>query len=463
MTIDTQSASVSYQGNGSTRSFAVPFRIDDTAHFRVYITDRTKPTDKPRLVASSDYIIEGDFTIADATVTYPRSTTLTALSSQFVITIERVVPLVQDISFLENSAYYLEDMQTVADRITQISQQLNEQLARAVKAPIGSGINPDDLLASVQASVTQAQTYSQIAQSATMPSEIMFPFKNVTVVGSGTTVYNPAQAQNGNVALVTVNATATTINLPKMNTLTTLPYVLIVKRNSGAGTLTVAPASGDTIQGTSSLSIPTNGQTVFFISDSDSLLGNWTYIFAGDVALADGSIATAKIADNAITNAKMADASVGTTELIDSGVTNAKLNNNSVTTAKVADGNITKAKCDTVLAEAINAIPFSGGLVSVSASTTLGVEHKASIISVTTGGASKTITLPVITSVTAPYWVVVRRTSGTDQIKLVAGGSDTINATDVTEFIMSAVVGNSVLVVPDYNSPYRWYTMLWYA
>ena len=57
-----------------------------------------------------------------------------------------------------------------------------------------------------------------------------------------------------------------------------------------------------------------------------------------------GTIATAQIADDAVTNAKLADNSVGTFQLGDLTVTTAKIVGSNVTTAKIADDAVTSAK-----------------------------------------------------------------------------------------------------------------------
>lgn len=56
--------------------------------------------------------------------------------------------------------------------------------------------------------------------------------------------------------------------------------------------------------------------------------------------LADDSVTTAKIADSNITTAKINDAAVTTAKVADSNITTAKLANDSVTSAKIADGTI---------------------------------------------------------------------------------------------------------------------------
>jgi hypothetical protein len=59
---------------------------------------------------------------------------------------------------------------------------------------------------------------------------------------------------------------------------------------------------------------------------------------------ADGSITAAKLANNAVTTDKLANNAVTTAKLADANVTTAKLANNAVTTAKLADANVTTAK-----------------------------------------------------------------------------------------------------------------------
>ena len=73
---------------------------------------------------------------------------------------------------------------------------------------------------------------------------------------------------------------------------------------------------------------------------------------------ADGSITAAKLANNAVTTAKLANNAVTTAKLADANVTTAKLANNAVTTAKVANGSITPAKLDT------SYLPLAGGTMS---------------------------------------------------------------------------------------------------
>tara|TARA_R100000951_G_scaffold69571_2_gene58550 strand:- start:1677 stop:3005 length:1329 start_codon:yes stop_codon:yes gene_type:complete len=74
--------------------------------------------------------------------------------------------------------------------------------------------------------------------------------------------------------------------------------------------------------------------------------------------LANNAVTTAKLADANVTTAKLANNAVTTAKLADANVTTAKLANNAVTTAKVANGSITPAKLDT------SYLPLAGGTMS---------------------------------------------------------------------------------------------------
>lgn len=61
-------------------------------------------------------------------------------------------------------------------------------------------------------------------------------------------------------------------------------------------------------------------------------------------ALADGAVATSKLADSAVTANKIASGAVTTAKIADSQVTEGKIASNAVTTAKIKDANVTTAK-----------------------------------------------------------------------------------------------------------------------
>jgi len=109
---------------------------------------------------------------------------------------------------------------------------------------------------------------------------------------------------------------------------------------------------------------------------------------------ADGSITAAKLANNAVTTAKLADANVTTAKLADANVTAAKLANNTVTTAKLADANVTAPKIESPLSSDLT-FASSQTFPNIPANTktsayTLVATDAGKHINITTGG----ITVP---------------------------------------------------------------------
>lgn len=82
------------------------------------------------------------------------------------------------------------------------------------------------------------------------------------------------------------------------------------------------------------------------LESADTLYTNFKSALAKFIptGIADKSIATAKLADLAVTAAKLASNSVETAKIKDAAVTAAKLASNAVETAKIADGAVTNAK-----------------------------------------------------------------------------------------------------------------------
>jgi len=401
----------------------------------------------------SCFSVIGDYTLTDQTITYPKNTAFTPISSFRWLTIKRVVPVVQETSFLEQSAFYMEDLERTTDYSRQIDQQLTDDIARCVKVPIGSNITPESYLATIQTAVTQAQSSATVAQNATQDMPAV-PFREVINIG-GTNPFNINSVHNGYLMRASVGVGGLTVNLPQMSGLT-FPYLFAVKRHSGSATLSVVPFAGDTIDGASSYSIGTVGQTVIFIANGTSLLGTWTAVTTGDATLADGSIVTAKFADKSVTAAKIADNTITSSQMAVNSVNDQAIVNNSVVATKIAPAVVGRSHCDTALGPLIDAIPFNGNPIAITSATTLSSTHRGRLVQVTAGSAYS-ITLPAITSLTAPYFCLIRRDSGANAITIARTGTDTFNGAN-TSYTLSTTVGDTTLIVADYANN-RWYTM----
>jgi len=123
-------------------------------------------------------------------------------------------------------------------------------------------------------------------------------------------------------------------------------FVAISSSIAGSGLGFVASALGDV----SILSVNVDASSIEI--DSDSLRVKDSGVTTAKIAdsavteakLGASAVATAKIADSAVTEAKLGASAVATAKIADSAVTEAKLGASAVATAKIADSAVTNAK-----------------------------------------------------------------------------------------------------------------------
>jgi len=151
-------------------------------------------------------------------------------------------------------------------------------------------------------------------------------------------------------------------------------FTIVNRASSADAVLTLNAATGDNIDGASSIEIPvgyqvrvqslddtrwsimddsrpgSSGSGLTSVSvDTDHLSGDGTS--ASPVSVASGGIGTTELADDSVTNAKLADDSV----------TNAKLADDSVNSDQIADDAVTVDKvADAVIARLLPALPSTG-------------------------------------------------------------------------------------------------------
>lgn len=136
MTVSTETASVSYSGNGITVSWAVPYYILESSHVRVTL--------RSSLGVESVKALTTDYTVANAG-TNPSTATVTAVSfipaTGETLLIERDVPATQETDLVENDSLPAESVEKVFDKLTMLYQQLSTAISRALRLPASSPVS----------------------------------------------------------------------------------------------------------------------------------------------------------------------------------------------------------------------------------------------------------------------------------------------------------------------------------
>lgn len=129
MSLDTLINRNDYDGDGLVSEFDYSFRITNKEHLTVFVRDLSN--------VESILELDIDYTVAGVGERNGGSITLLAgpLTSGFVITIMRVVPIKQGTDIKNQRDFYPEVHENVFDRSTMIDQQLQEQLDRSLKLP----------------------------------------------------------------------------------------------------------------------------------------------------------------------------------------------------------------------------------------------------------------------------------------------------------------------------------------
>lgn len=131
MTVSSTTSKVSYSGNGSTVAFSVTFYFLASAHLKVVVRSSTGTETVKTL--GTHYTVTGAGDPAGGTVTM-----LTAPASGETIVISRNVPLTQVTDYQANDPFPAETHEQALDKLTQITQQVQEELTRAIKLSVSN-------------------------------------------------------------------------------------------------------------------------------------------------------------------------------------------------------------------------------------------------------------------------------------------------------------------------------------
>jgi len=132
MTIANEDARTGpYNGNGSTTVFAYDFKVTDQSHLVVTLTS-SAGVDTIQTI-TTHYTVSGVGDEGGGNVTM-----VTAPASGEQLTITRSVTKTQTNDYQNRGSFRPDNVEGALDKLTQITQDLDEELNRAVKQPVTS-------------------------------------------------------------------------------------------------------------------------------------------------------------------------------------------------------------------------------------------------------------------------------------------------------------------------------------
>jgi hypothetical protein len=121
MSVNTTTNKISYTGDGTTTIFAYNFKILDATHLVVYLNG---------VVQTNGYSVTGVGADAGGGVVFG-----TAPNSGVAVFLQRIVPLTQPVSTVDNATILSSVLDVALDRVTMQVQQNSAAVATAVQAP----------------------------------------------------------------------------------------------------------------------------------------------------------------------------------------------------------------------------------------------------------------------------------------------------------------------------------------
>ncbi len=189
MSLSSVTSKVIYVGDGATLIFPYTFKV--FAEGDLTVSDYNVATGSSTvLTLNTDYLVDGVGIDAGGNVTLSGSYTSLPTGSKLVI--QREMDLTQEVDYVENDPFPAQTLENALDKITMITQQLQEQCDRAVKSDIStvsSGIVYVDKEASASSAVV-----SLAASVASNSSAVVSLSQAAIAVSSATVAVSKATA-----------------------------------------------------------------------------------------------------------------------------------------------------------------------------------------------------------------------------------------------------------------------------
>lgn len=211
MTISTTDNKVSYNGNGVTTVFAFPYLFFTNTDLDVYSVSPSGAL--TLLTPTTDYTVTGAGVESGGTVT-----TVVPPATGTQLLIVRVLSLTQETDYIEGDAFPAESHERALDRLTMITQQIQEEVDRALTLPVQSSGVSAELPAPVANAFigwnSAADALQNNAGASSVPVSLaMTPVVAAATLAAGRTAMGVRAAEESSQTTRIDVASAATVNL----------------------------------------------------------------------------------------------------------------------------------------------------------------------------------------------------------------------------------------------------------
>lgn len=155
MTVSSSLNKIIYTGDGTTKTFSVPFYVIAEEDIEIILVEISTQNET---IVTSNYEIAptgGSFPADTATVTYPLNDE-TPVTSDYNIVLYRYLDYVQETVYPNNTSLKPKVLERSLDKLTMQVQQLSEEVGRAVTVGVASTTTPTELMAELTTYVSDA-------------------------------------------------------------------------------------------------------------------------------------------------------------------------------------------------------------------------------------------------------------------------------------------------------------------
>lgn len=453
MTVTSTTSRVSYTGNGATTTFSVPFYFLANSHLLVQVIDTYGVVST--LVLNTNYTVTGAGVSSGGSIT---CTTAPAYGSTVVIT--RNVPATQETDYQANDPFPAATHEAALDKLTMLVQQQSNTNSRALTFPLSDAGTIDPTLPAAAARAGRYLAFDATGEptvNGVLPAQIYLG----AAASDPTTRTDGTALQTGDLYFSTsAQRMRTYSGTAWVDVGTAVPLTITVDYFSGnasttAFTLSAAPAFQNAtevfIAGVAQkpgTDYTISSTTITFTSapptGTNNIMVKGLSSYAGGVPN-DGSVTTAKIADAAVTGAKLS-AGDGGNRIINGGFRIDQRNAAALVASPVANGTnladrwqfVTNATTGTCSAQRVtsgpsSAILYSQNITVTAADTSVGATDYVAIGHKVEGynivdliGTTFTLAFWVRSSLTGTYCVALTN-SGTDRTYVATYTVNTAN------------------------------------